>query len=360
MFFHAIATLPGGRRKSIVNNTEDQVLTETVIPFVRTGVITARWGATIQSYQVLELRICGTEKAWLKSSGTPLDEFIGRAANRYSTFAKRAQRALTVTAHRVFVVMPIQGEQYGSQDEQRILKEYDSRFEAIEQLLGEYGAVAIRIDKEHTLDELVRRIKEEIQQCKFVIADLTDERPSCYYEAGYADALGKSTLFVSSKESVLNPKTKTKIHFDIHRNVNFFVNNVELRHKLKAAIDKNRRQLFGESETDSRQQRARLATRAGRSARMVAPNSSRKRVRGQPTNVSELNAKEAAVLRALKVTSTNLTLEQLASAAFPSKTASKANSWARNSLRRPLRLGLVAKVGRGTYKLTPAGSRFLT
>lgn len=244
MYFHAIATLPGRRRKSIINKTEEQILTEYVIPFVKNGVIKARWGETTQLYQVLELRVFGTSEAWDKKSGIALDAFIGKAKNRFKQFEKRALRALGATTHRVFIVMPIQGEQFGTQDEQRIWREFDSRFEAIEKLLGKYDSVAIRIDKEHTIDELVKRIKEEIEKSTFIIADLTEERPSCYFEAGYAEALKKPTIYVASKESVVNPKSKTMIHFDIHRNINYFTNNKELVQKLKSAIEKNRARLF--------------------------------------------------------------------------------------------------------------------
>ena len=86
MHYHAIATLPGGRRKSIVNKAEDQMLTDYVIPFVRNGVIKARWGAKTQSYQVLELRIYGTQTSWHKPSGLALDKFIGKARNRFAQF----------------------------------------------------------------------------------------------------------------------------------------------------------------------------------------------------------------------------------------------------------------------------------
>jgi len=242
--FHAIAILSGGRRKSIVNKSDEQIATECVIPFVQNGIIRARWGSKTQSYQVLELRVFGTKTAWHKPSGIPLDKFIGKARNRFATFERRAKALLGVEVPRVFVIMPIQGEQFGTQDQQRIWREFDARFEAIEKLLGQENAVAIRIDKEHTLDELVRRIKEEIERSTFVIADLTDERPSCYFEAGYAEALKKPIIFVASKESVVNPKTDTRIHFDIHRNVNFFTNNKELKEKLRGAIDKNRAKLF--------------------------------------------------------------------------------------------------------------------
>lgn len=57
MPFHAIASLSGGRQKTIPNRTEEQMLAEVVLPFVSSGVITAKWGATKQSYQVLELRL---------------------------------------------------------------------------------------------------------------------------------------------------------------------------------------------------------------------------------------------------------------------------------------------------------------
>ena len=90
----------------------------------------------------------------------------------------------------------------------------------------------------------MKKIKEEIEKSTFVIADLTDERPSCYFEAGYAEALKKPIVFVASKESVVHPKTMTKIHFDIHRNVNYFTNTKELSQKLKAALDKNSAKLF--------------------------------------------------------------------------------------------------------------------
>jgi hypothetical protein len=244
MYYHAVAILPGDRRKVIVNKSDDQILAEVVIPFVSTGAVRAKWGAKTQSYQVLELRIYQTEKAWVKQSGVSLDDFIGKKKNQFAKFEQRAKQNLGIGAHRVFVIMPIQGEKFGTQDQQRIYKEYDERFEAIERVLSGHDCVSIRIDKEHPLDDLVARIKGEIDKAKFIVADLTDERPSCYFEAGYADALDKPTIYVASKESVVHPGTPTKIHFDVHMNVNFFVNHAELREKLGAAVAKNSDRLF--------------------------------------------------------------------------------------------------------------------
>lgn len=97
----------------------------------------------------------------------------------------------------------------------------------------------------------MKRIKEEIERAQFVIADLTDERPSCYFEAGYAEALRKPVIYIASKESVVNPKTLTKVHFDIHRNINTFVNLKQLKEKLDESIRKNRSRLFAKKTPDS-------------------------------------------------------------------------------------------------------------
>jgi nucleoside 2-deoxyribosyltransferase len=244
MYYHAIAVLSGDRKKSIVNKSESQMLTEIVLPYVSSGTISAKWGDTNQSYQLLELRVYKTVDVWNKKTGQTLDSFLSKKPNIFTKFRKLAEKALGKAVHRVFVIMPIQGEKYGTQNDQRIYKEFDDRFNAIEQIMPDYQSVAIRIDKEHPLEDLVARIKSEIDKAQFIIADLTDERPSCYYEAGYAEARHKPIIYVASKESVIAPPKATKIHFDVHMNVNFFASITELKEKLKLAIDKNEEILF--------------------------------------------------------------------------------------------------------------------
>lgn len=147
--------------------------------------------------------------------------------------------------------MPIQGEKHGTQEDQRIYREYDKRFEVIETVVAKFDGVAIRIDKEHPLEDLVGRIKKEIRDAAFVIADLTDERPSCYFEAEFAEALLRPVAYVASKQSVIKPGTATKIHFDIHINVHFFSNHRELAEKLTDAIEKNKDRLFSADQGEA-------------------------------------------------------------------------------------------------------------
>lgn len=246
MPFQTIAILSGDRQKTIPNRSESEVLSEIVIPFIASGVITAKWGNKVQSYQVLELRIYETKDLWNKKSGTVISNIIKGKKNLYGRFAIKAESLLSTKKPKVFVITPIQGDKQGDQEQQRIFKEFDQRFEAIEKVISDAGAVAIRIDKEHALEDLVGRIKKEIRSAQFVVADLTDERPSCYFEAGFAEALGKKVIYMASKQIVAKPGSKTVIHFDIHMNMNYFTNHEELKEKLSSAIEKNRQSLFQE------------------------------------------------------------------------------------------------------------------
>ena len=127
----------------------------------------------------------------------------------------------------------------GSQEEQRIFKEYKERLVVIERVAKKFGLAVIRIDKTSPISNLAEEIRSEIRKATFIIADLTDERPSCYYEAGYAEALGKPIIYIASRDSVLNPGVETKIHFDIHYNIQYFKSHKELQEKLTYTLTKN-------------------------------------------------------------------------------------------------------------------------
>lgn len=250
MPFHAIASLSGGRQKTIPNKTEEQILSQVALPYVASGVVTAKWGNKIQSYQVLELRIFQTTNSWDKKAG-PLADHIKNKRNQFNRFEKLAQKLLAKDKPRIFMITPIQGAKHGDQEQQRILKEFDARFEVVEGVISQFDGVAIRIDREQALEDLVSRIKKEIRGALFLVADLTDERQSCYFEAGFAEALAKPVIYIASANSVMKPGTPTKVHFDIHMNVQFFTNLTELKDKLTAVIEKNRAKLFPEERANA-------------------------------------------------------------------------------------------------------------
>ena len=243
MYYHTVLILPGARQRYLCNLSEDAAHAEVIEPFLNDGVVRYARGGKVTPFQVVDLRIYKTREAWNKKQAR-FEDFIANKNNVSKAVLKKAQARVAKTQFRVFVVMPIQGERYGTQNEQRVHDEYNRRFIAIEKVLAKRRCVAIRIDKEVPLDDLVRRIKSEIGRSQFVVADLTDERPSCYFESGYAEAAGKPIVYVASKQSVAAPGTATRIHFDVHMHVNFFSNHKELQEKLTAAIEKNRELLF--------------------------------------------------------------------------------------------------------------------
>jgi hypothetical protein len=54
-------------------------------------------------------------------------------------------------------------------------------------------------------------IEDEIRRCRFLIADLSDDNPGAYWEAGFAEGLGKPVIYISrAKDGKLMKHT----HFD--------------------------------------------------------------------------------------------------------------------------------------------------
>ena len=243
MYFHTVLILPGARQRYMCNLTEEEAHAQVIFPFLNEGIVKYRRGGKTTPHQVVDLRVYKTKEQW-NHRQAKFETFVAKKNNVAKAVLARAKSRAAKTQHRVFVVMPIQGDKYGEMNDQRIHEEFTKRFVAVEKALSKHQCVAIRIDKEVPLDDLVRRIKAEIARSQFVVADLTDERPSCYFEAGYAEALGRPIVYVASKQSVIAPAVRTKIHFDVHMNVNFFSNHKELQEKLNAAIHKNRTILF--------------------------------------------------------------------------------------------------------------------
>jgi hypothetical protein len=69
-----------------------------------------------------------------------------------------------------------------------------ARAEGINPATERFGFPTYRIDEIPSQESVIEATRHHIAAADFVIADLTGSRPNCYYEVGYAHALGRPVI----------------------------------------------------------------------------------------------------------------------------------------------------------------------
>ncbi len=96
-------------------------------------------------------------------------------------------------------------------------------------LLNEFDLSTHRADEYYPKGLIINHIFEAIHKSSVVIAELTYPRPNCYYELGFADAIGKPIVRLAQEG--------TDLPFDNNQFPFIFYNDVtDLRPKLKQAL----------------------------------------------------------------------------------------------------------------------------
>lgn len=83
----------------------------------------------------------------------------------------------------------------------------DDLYNTYKDCFSEFDVKAIRADEIEHQDAITDKIIEKINLSEFLLADLTGERQSVYYEIGYAHALGRKVIMYRN--------CNTKLHFDL-------------------------------------------------------------------------------------------------------------------------------------------------
>lgn len=106
--------------------------------------------------------------------------------------------------------------------------------EAIKPIVESLGYNCVRVDRQPYSDKIGDQIRNGIDVSAVVIVDLTDDRPNCYFEAGYAVARNKVIIF---QRLSAPPKYEAVFHFDVHEYPFILYGTLaELREKLRLRL----------------------------------------------------------------------------------------------------------------------------
>lgn len=100
--------------------------------------------------------------------------------------------ARMMSSNQVFVIMSFSGD-----------SKLEDAYDSIASSCTEYGYDCIRIDEGSQLGRILPEIFATINNCAFVIADISEPRPNVYYELGYAQGLQKQVIITAYKETEL-------------------------------------------------------------------------------------------------------------------------------------------------------------
>ncbi len=101
--------------------------------------------------------------------------------------------------------------------------------DAIKDSADRCGIKAERIDDLDSNEKITDRMLESIRKAEYVIADLTNSKCNVFWEAGYAQGIGKTPIYVA--------RSGTKLEFDLKDYpVIFFKNMKELKDGLEKRL----------------------------------------------------------------------------------------------------------------------------
>lgn len=216
MWYHAITDF-GDQKRYWWNRRRDDLVKELLMPLLgkQIIVVTRRGRKSLFNFGAVSYAtiIKTEEKLSRPAEGKPpkelqtsrfitkhnvTEEFVNRIRLLQSSVVARSliEQSLSKPIKQIFVIM-----QFGN-------KELDSAYEGvIKPVAKEFGFGVLRVDEIQDGGHISMQILDNIAKSELVLGELSGERPNCYYEAGYAHALGK--------EVILSIRRNDKKHFDL-------------------------------------------------------------------------------------------------------------------------------------------------
>ena len=119
--------------------------------------------------------------------------------------------------------------EYGDKELDRIVEKH------FKPAVADTGFVLYRLDQKPKAGLIDDRLRVEIRTSRFLISDLTHENSGAYWEAGYAEGLGKPVIYTCKKEKF----EEDKPHFDTNHHLTIIWDENEIQkavESLKATI----------------------------------------------------------------------------------------------------------------------------
>jgi hypothetical protein len=220
------------------NHSKEDILAELLIPFINGQVVLITSGVgkkLLNLKNVSRLTIYRTKDSLVptdnKSIIQQIEEDSFEKFECTETLIKEAkldiassqslsllQKTFMPQNNQVFVIMKF--------DDKILNSAYEG---VIKPTFEKNGIKVIRVDEIQNSGKISDQILELISSSKYVFSDLTGTRPNCYYETGFAHAIGK--------EIILSCHKSEKVHFDLS-GYRFIVweTESELRHELNKRI----------------------------------------------------------------------------------------------------------------------------
>jgi len=214
--YHCVLTIGEQGAHYFWNYSFDEIISGLIIPFINKQVIPVKHDSQtgiLNLSSVSYVRVYKTSQrldvdspldfrkqlqaGQLASSDCTQEIIETVMAGRLSTETRSTlQNQFAVTQKQVFVIMKF--------DDPTLDSAYQG---VIKPIVKKHGYRPLRIDDIQDSGKITDQIIEEISKSQIVIADLSGETPNCYYEAGFAHAIGKEMIFTIRKN--------TPIHFDL-------------------------------------------------------------------------------------------------------------------------------------------------